>query len=207
MLKNFKNTPQASPTAGIYSANSTECSSCHSQDGSSVTGTYFVRHAHHGTPFDASLDETIIEEDILAVDNGGSGYFSDDSDDEESEELRKEFVDEEYGTLKLILPWCFSGFLFRQSSKKPQEFKAAHHHQNSHILTNTTLSVLRQMGKYLQMSRLLKPISFQIISCMNQLFDYYLYCVHLFFASDLVRTIFYIISQNKLFFLTDCIQQ
>lgn len=148
-----------------------------------------MRHAHHGTPFDASLDETIIEEDILAVDNGGSGYFSDDSEDDESEELKKEFVDEEYCGLKLIFFVVLTGFSSRQSAKKPQEFKAPHHHQNSHILTNTTLSVLRQMGKYLQMSRLLKPISFQIISCMNQLFDYYLYCVHVFFASDLVRTV------------------
>lgn len=55
------------------------------------------------------------------------------------------------------------------------------------ILTNTTLTVLRQMGKYLQMSRLLKPIAYNIIMCMNQLFDFYLYAVHAFFTSDLVN--------------------
>lgn len=44
------------------------------------------------------------------------------------------------------------------------------------------------MGKYIQMSRLLKSIAYQIITCMNQLFDYYLYSVHLFFASDLVNS-------------------
>lgn len=42
------------------------------------------------------------------------------------------------------------------------------------------------MGKYLQMSRLLRPISYKIIMCMNELFYYYLYAVHTFFASDLV---------------------
>lgn len=57
-------------------------------------GNYFIRYADHGTPFDTGLDETIIEEDILAMHNEGSGYFSEDSD-EESEELRKEFVDED----------------------------------------------------------------------------------------------------------------
>lgn len=41
------------------------------------------------------LDESVIEEDILASENDPSGYFSEDSE-EESEELRKEFVDE-YG--------------------------------------------------------------------------------------------------------------
>lgn len=55
------------------------------------------------------------------------------------------------------------------------------------ILTNTTLTVLRQCGKYLQMSRLLRPIAFEVIVCMSQLFDYYLYAVHAFFTTDLVR--------------------
>ncbi|XP_066144425.1 syndetin isoform X1 [Euwallacea fornicatus] len=175
-LKNYKNTPQMSPTTPVYSTNSTECSSCHSQDGSSVTGTYFVRYANHGTPFDGSLDEAIVEEDILAIDNTkGSGYFSEDSEeDEEAEELKREFVDEE------------------RNPNKNNENKRRHQ-ENCPILTNTTLSVLRQVGKYLQMSRLLKPISFQIISCMNQLFDYYLYSVHLFFASDLA------VSGNNLY--------
>ena len=55
------------------------------------------------------------------------------------------------------------------------------------ILTNTTLTVLRQCGKYVQMSRLLRPIAFEVIVCMSQLFDYYLFAVHTFFTADLVR--------------------
>jgi hypothetical protein len=56
------------------------------------------------------------------------------------------------------------------------------------ILTNTTLMVLRQCGKYLQMSRLLRPIASEVIVCMSELFDYYLYAVHAFFTTDLVRS-------------------
>lgn len=55
------------------------------------------------------------------------------------------------------------------------------------ILTNTTLTVLRLCGKYVQMSRLLRPIAFEVIVCMSQLFDYYLFAVHTFFTADLVR--------------------
>jgi hypothetical protein len=55
------------------------------------------------------------------------------------------------------------------------------------ILTNTTLTVLRQCGKYVQMSHLLRPIAYEVIVCMSQLFDYYLFAVHTFFTADLVR--------------------
>lgn len=93
-LKNFKLNPQVSPTLPTYSTTSTECcSSSHSQDGSSIIGNYFIRYAEHGTPFDNGLDDTVVEEDILALENDASGYFSEDSE-EESEELRKDYVDE-----------------------------------------------------------------------------------------------------------------
>ena len=55
------------------------------------------------------------------------------------------------------------------------------------ILTNTTLTVLRQCGKYVQMSRLLRPIAYEVIVSMSQLFNYYLFAVHTFFTADLVR--------------------
>lgn len=69
---------------------------------------------------------------------------------------------------------------FRSHTQKKEK-----HNCKAPILTNTSLSVLRQMGKYLQMSRLLRPIAFDIIQCMTQLFDFYIYVVHLFFAADL----------------------
>lgn len=56
----------------------------------------------------------------------------------------------------------------------------------SALLTNTTLIVLRHCSRYLQMSRLLRSIAFDIIMCMSQLYEYYLFAVHMFFATDSV---------------------
>ncbi|XP_025830981.1 syndetin isoform X2 [Agrilus planipennis] len=170
VLKNFKARPQI--VQSVPYSNSPDCnSSNHSQDGSSIVGNFFLRYAQHGTPFDLSLDETITEEDILAsVGDEASGYFSEESEEEESEELRKDFVED---------------FVDETAPKIPQKDKREKHSVKAPILTNTTLTVLRQMGKYLQMSRLLRPIAFDIIMCMTQLFDFYLYTVHSFFASDL----------------------
>lgn len=56
------------------------------------------------------------------------------------------------------------------------------------ILSNTTLTVLRQCGKYLQMSRLLRPIASEVIVYMSELLDYYLYAVHAFFSTRLVSS-------------------
>lgn len=60
-----------------------------------IIRNYFIKYSDHGTPFDSQLEESFLEEDIMASENDPSGYFSEDSE-EESEELRKEFVDE-YG--------------------------------------------------------------------------------------------------------------
>uniref|UniRef100_A0A0P5AMI3 Coiled-coil domain-containing protein n=1 Tax=Daphnia magna TaxID=35525 RepID=A0A0P5AMI3_9CRUS len=45
------------------------------------------------------------------------------------------------------------------------------------ILANTTLSVLRLFGRYIHFMHLLKTIAFDVLICLNQLFDYYLYAV------------------------------
>uniref|UniRef100_A0A8C9VSK8 VPS50 subunit of EARP/GARPII complex n=1 Tax=Scleropages formosus TaxID=113540 RepID=A0A8C9VSK8_SCLFO len=55
---------------------------------------------------------------------------------------------------------------------------------NAPILTNTTLNVIRLVGKYMQMMNILKPIAFDVIHCMSQLFDYYLYAVYTFFGRN-----------------------
>lgn len=145
-------------------------SSNHSQDGSSCTGNYFIRFNENGTPFDAKLDDTVIEENILAnFGDGASGYFSEDS--EEDEELKKDFVDENQ---------CD-----HLTQQVPRGEKRDKHNSDVPILTNTTLTVIRQIGKYLQMARLLRPIAYNIIMSLVQLFEYYLYSVHEFFAKDL----------------------
>uniref|UniRef100_A0A8C1WHX0 VPS50 EARP/GARPII complex subunit n=1 Tax=Cyprinus carpio TaxID=7962 RepID=A0A8C1WHX0_CYPCA len=55
---------------------------------------------------------------------------------------------------------------------------------NAPILTNTTLNVIRLVGKYMQMMNILKPIAFDVIHCVSQLFDYYLYAVYTFFGRN-----------------------
>uniref|UniRef100_A0A095BWB1 Coiled-coil domain-containing protein 132 n=1 Tax=Schistosoma haematobium TaxID=6185 RepID=A0A095BWB1_SCHHA len=45
------------------------------------------------------------------------------------------------------------------------------------LLSTTTLEVLRLIGRYLQMMRLLKPIAGEVMHCLCQVFDYYLYSI------------------------------
>lgn len=54
------------------------------------------------------------------------------------------------------------------------------------MVTNTTLSVLRVCGRYLQMSRLLRSIAITVIQNMIQFFELCFYAIHAFFTSDLV---------------------
>ncbi|CAF1193168.1 unnamed protein product, partial [Didymodactylos carnosus] len=53
------------------------------------------------------------------------------------------------------------------------------------IVTNTTLNVTRLFGRYMQMIDVLKPIAFDVIICITQLFDYYLYTIYSLFACDM----------------------
>ncbi|XP_065583263.1 syndetin-like isoform X2 [Artemia franciscana] len=64
-------------------------------------------------------------------------------------------------------------------------------------LSNTALSLLRLIGRYLQMMRLLQPIAFDICICLNQLIDYYLYAVAKFFTFE-VKDSSSIIPNSKL---------
>nr|XP_054767125.1 syndetin-like [Lytechinus pictus] len=69
----------------------------------------------------------------------------------------------------------------RNSLKKK---KAERAYNKGPILTNTTLTVLRLCGKYMNMMSVLKPIAFDVVLCMSQLFDYYIFAVYTFFATD-----------------------
>ncbi|XP_063704736.1 syndetin [Culicoides brevitarsis] len=53
------------------------------------------------------------------------------------------------------------------------------------IINNTSLTVLRCIGRYLQMCRLLYSISPQIVLCMTELIDYFMCAVHEMFTKDL----------------------
>nr|CAD7441142.1 unnamed protein product [Timema bartmani] len=173
ILKYWKNDLSSQ---GQLNMSSPECSSNHSQDDSSLSGGYFARYSDSGSPFDISQDE-VQEEDILAnigLQDEPSGYFSDESDEDIPEELTKDFVDENMGDTA------------SNKHSKPTSKKNIHVELlKAPILTNTALTVLRQCGKYLQMSHLLRPIACDVITCMSQLFEYYLYTVYSFFANDL----------------------
>lgn len=54
------------------------------------------------------------------------------------------------------------------------------------LVNNTALNVLRCIGRYLQMCKLLHCISPKIVSCMLELIDFYVYAVHEIFGKDAV---------------------
>ncbi|RNA36790.1 coiled-coil domain-containing [Brachionus plicatilis] len=54
--------------------------------------------------------------------------------------------------------------------------------QEQPILTNTTLNIIRLFGKYIHMLSIFKIISFQVISYLMQLFQFYFYYIYLDFA-------------------------
>lgn len=60
------------------------------------------------------------------------------------------------------------------------------------IVNNTMLTVLRCIGRYVQMCRMLHAIAPQIMKSMTELIDFYIFVVHEFFAKDLVRTKWFI---------------
>jgi hypothetical protein len=57
--------------------------------------------------------------------------------------------------------------------------------QDSLIVNNTTINVLRVVGRYLQMCRLLHSIAPHIILYMTELIDFYIYAVYDIFGKDL----------------------
>ena len=50
----------------------------------------------------------------------------------------------------------------------------------------------------MEMIEMLKPIAFDVILCMTQLFDYYLYTVYTLFACDMVGSLFIDICNRML---------
>lgn len=55
------------------------------------------------------------------------------------------------------------------------------------------------LGKYMQMMNVLKPIAFDVVICMSQLFDYYLYAVRIdLFAFKDPNSLFVVICTSLL---------
>lgn len=144
------------------SCQSDGASSANSQEDSLYIAKYFNSKSNR-TPFDIFHDENVTNDDIFGLE---TEFEASDESDDEPEELKRDYVEDD-GNSKT------------NSKESPSKLK------NSVIVTNTTLSVLRNCGQYLQICRYLPQISLEVVMLMNQLFDYYFYTVHLFFTADL----------------------
>ncbi|XP_058063762.1 syndetin [Anopheles bellator] len=138
-------------------------SSLHSQDESSLYGScgYFLRFTEKSSPFDGGFDCTMLEEDILAgIADESSYYFSEDSSD--TNELPTPHS-----------PTTTVGTAHVVGSAPPT------------VVVNTSLTVLRCIGRYLYFCKLLHAIAPHIVRSMTELIDYYIYAVHELFSADL----------------------
>ncbi|KAG8179937.1 hypothetical protein JTE90_025262 [Oedothorax gibbosus] len=130
------------------------------------------------SPFEEKFEMDDDQEDILSPkeneDLNRTNYDSDSDDSEIPDELKKDFIDENTEDIPKKVHSKLSKKLTSSGRKKPFP-----------ILTNTALNVLRSFGKYMQMMSVLKPIAFDVLICMTQLFDYYMYSVYIFFAKEM----------------------
>uniref|UniRef100_A0A1A8D2D9 Coiled-coil domain containing 132 n=1 Tax=Nothobranchius kadleci TaxID=1051664 RepID=A0A1A8D2D9_NOTKA len=144
----------------------------------------FQQFLQDGNPFEMHIEHKEEEtEDVLA----SNGYESDemeksvyqdyDSDSDVPDELKQDYIDEQTGDAPQNRVSKES-----QRGKKKSDYNLSK--ANAPILTNTTLNVIRLVGKYMQMMNILKPIAFDVIHCVSQLFDYYLYAVYTFFGRN-----------------------
>lgn len=161
------------PTGTIASPPS---SPAHSKSDTSLSNTFF-QHSQSGfvNPFDIQNDEE-ESEDILNNDGKKRSRSFEDTESDDSdvpEAVKQEYVDEKTEETPV-----------KRNSKliKKQGFKSSK--GQAPILTNTTLNVIRLFGKYMQMMSVLKPIAFDVVIYMTQLFDYYMFTVHSFFAAN-----------------------
>ncbi|XP_008062453.1 syndetin isoform X2 [Carlito syrichta] len=151
---------------------------------SSEAATLFEQYCSGGNPFEIQANHKDEEtEDVLA----SNGYESDeqeksayqeyDSDSDVPEELKRDYVDEQTGDAPVKS-------VSRETLKSRKKSDYSLNKVNAPILTNTTLNVIRLVGKYMQMMNILKPIAFDVIHFMSQLFDYYLYAIYTFFGRN-----------------------
>nr|XP_019585269.1 PREDICTED: syndetin isoform X1 [Rhinolophus sinicus] len=151
---------------------------------SSKTVTLFEQYCSGGNPFEIQANHKDEEtEDVLA----SNGYESDepeksayqeyDSDSDVPEELKRDYVDEQTGDAPVKS-------VSRETLKSRKKSDYSLNKVNAPILTNTTLNVIRLVGKYMQMMNILKPIAFDVIHFMSQLFDYYMYAIYTFFGRN-----------------------
>jgi hypothetical protein len=132
---------------------------------------YFTEFWEAGTPFDDALLDSTYEEDILLEGHGPDSRSDSEEEEDLSEEQKQEILNENeepnssLATLKS-----------RVWSPPPPK--------HGLCLANTTLMLLRLFGRYTNLARLLHPIAEEILRGMTQVFQYYVYAVHVFFVHE-----------------------
>lgn len=141
--------------------------------------SFFEKYYDGGNPFDINQTDIDEIEDVLPVNESDANVtYNEDSESDDSdvpEELKRDYVDEQTGELPVTTKHSKSTKSLSVKSSKGQ----------APILTNTTLNVLRLFGKYMQMMNVLKPVAFDVLICMSQLFEYYMFAVYIFFATNM----------------------
>ncbi|KFB37238.1 AGAP000343-PA-like protein [Anopheles sinensis] len=163
-------------------------SSMHSQDESSLYGScvYFLRFTEKSSPFDGGFDSTMLEEDILAgIADESSYYYSEDSSDN----------NEQSPTSPALVAASFDGVPGEESPSSQNHSKttatggpnggASAAPNLPVVVVNTSLTVLRCIGRYLYFCKLLHRITPHIVRSMAELIDYYIFSVHDLFSADL----------------------
>ncbi|GAB6031035.1 hypothetical protein CHUAL_007851 [Chamberlinius hualienensis] len=163
-FKTSQTTPLASPAKIAY-------------NGTKQCKSFFQKYYYSGNPFEMNSEEDDNEDVLPETVASGDTKFelglgeSDSSDSDVPDEIKQNYVDEKTGE-----------YPHHREKHKHRNIKNIKGKQP--ILTNTTLNVLRLFGKYMQMMNILKPIAFDVVICMSQLFDYYMYAIYSFFVTD-----------------------
>ncbi|XP_058128051.1 syndetin [Anopheles ziemanni] len=163
-------------------------SSMHSQDESSLYGScvYFLRFTEKSSPFDGGFDSTMLEEDILAgIADESSYYYSEDSSDN----------NEQSPSSPAPVAASFEGVSVEESPSSQSHSKTTATSSTNAgastasnvpvVVVNTSLTVLRCIGRYLYFCKLLHRITPHIVRSMAELIDYYIFSVHDLFSADL----------------------
>jgi len=140
------------------------------------SSSLFEQFATSGTPFDFLCQES-LEEDIL-LEGGESGTFQDsDSEDDLSEEQKQELVEENRDMGRTGLT---------PLARLPSVTTTPTSPLTGLTISNTAIMVLRLIGRYSHMMKVLTPIAEEVWKGICQLFEFYLYTVNMFFSKDLL---------------------
>jgi len=142
------------------------------------SSSLFQQFSISGTPFDSLCQES-LEEDILLEGGGHSTYQDSDSEDDLSEEQKQELVEENRDMGRTGLTP-----LARLSSTSTTTSSP----MSGLTVSNTAIMVLRLIGRYSHMMKVLTPIAGEVWRGICQLFEFYLYTVNMFFSRDLSDT-------------------